>query len=181
LGFQGRQFHQDIGLSQEGKHSIHTGKKIDIYLKVDISKSFDQVSWLYIKLLLIQLGIVHSFVSWVLKCINTTSFSLLINGSTSRCFTVERVIQQGFPLSSLLFILVVEILKNLVHQASSLGQLKGILIGSNFTLTHLLFASDILIFCEGYPHHVGNLNLMLQTFCKETKMTKKLEKSTLIS
>jgi hypothetical protein len=48
FGFlQGRQIHQEIGISQEGLHSIHTQKQRAITYKVDLSKAFDKVSWLY--------------------------------------------------------------------------------------------------------------------------------------
>jgi hypothetical protein len=100
FGFlKGRQIHEAIGLAQEGLHSIHTKRQKAVSLKVDLSKAFDNVSWLYLRLLLIHLGFFHSFVTWVLNCISTTSFAVLINGSASTFFKPERGLHQGCLLS----------------------------------------------------------------------------------
>jgi hypothetical protein len=50
------QIHEEINLAQEDLHSIHIGKKKAITFKVELSKAFNRFSWIYIKLLLIQLG-----------------------------------------------------------------------------------------------------------------------------
>jgi hypothetical protein len=41
---RGRQIHQDIGIAQEGLHSIHSRRKKAITYKVDLAKDFDHVS-----------------------------------------------------------------------------------------------------------------------------------------
>jgi hypothetical protein len=58
---QGRKIHEAIDLAQEGLHSIHRRKQKAVTLKVDLSKGFDKVSWLYIRLLLIQVGFQAQF------------------------------------------------------------------------------------------------------------------------
>jgi hypothetical protein len=103
---------------------------------VDLSKAFDMVSWLYIRLLLIHLGFAHSFVTWILNCINYTSFTMLINGSTSPFFKAEHGIRQGYPLSPLLFLLVAESLNRMIHNVVSNAHIKGIHINANFSLSH---------------------------------------------
>jgi hypothetical protein len=182
FGFlKGRQIHQAIGISQEGLHSIHTQKQKAITYKVDLSKSFDKVSWLYIRLLLIHLGFNHPFVTWTMNCISSTSFSLLINGSATKFFRVERGLHQGCPLSPLLFLMVEECLSRIIHSEATSTKIKGIKINSSFSLTHLLFVDDILLFCEGNISYISTLKEILHTFCISTGMQINMEKSSLIS
>ena len=59
-------------------------------LKIDLAKAFDKVRWLYIRLLLTHLGFDIAFIRWVMSCITTVSFSVLINGAASPFFHAER-------------------------------------------------------------------------------------------
>ena len=53
---ENKQIHEAIGVAQEGMHSIKLKKTKGAILKIDISKYFDSVSWLYLRLLLTHLG-----------------------------------------------------------------------------------------------------------------------------
>ena len=86
-----------------------------LILKIDLSKAFDKVSWLYIKIILIHLGFPPTFIRWIMCCITYVSFSVLINGSASHFFHAERGLRQGCPLSPLLFMLVMEGLSRLIY------------------------------------------------------------------
>ena len=100
-------------------------------------------------MLLTHLGFDYSFIKWIINCITTTSFVVLINGSNSPFFGAERRIQHGFPLSPLLFLLVAEGLSRVIAHEKIEGALKGMDISHNLRLTHLLFVDDILISCDG--------------------------------
>ena len=62
---ENRQIHEAIGVSQEGMHSIKLKKTKGAILKIDLSKYFDRVSWLYLRLLLTHLGFNYSFIKWI--------------------------------------------------------------------------------------------------------------------
>jgi hypothetical protein len=70
----------------EGIHSMKMKKIKGVVLKIDLSKAYDRVNWLYIRLLLTHLGFEVDFIRWVMCCISTASFVVLINGSTSPFF-----------------------------------------------------------------------------------------------
>lgn len=56
-----RQIHDAVSLAQEGFHSIKTLKIPSIALKIDLSKAYDKVCWIFIRLALIQMGMnLHS-------------------------------------------------------------------------------------------------------------------------
>ena len=77
-------------------------------LKVYLSKEYSKFSWLYLRLILIQIVFSHTFEIWVMSCVHTISFVVLINGSTSELFITRKGIRQGYSLAPLLFLLVVE-------------------------------------------------------------------------
>ena len=57
FGFlEGRQIHEAIGVAQEGLHSLKTRNIKGAILKIDLFKSYDKVSWIYLRLLLTHLG-----------------------------------------------------------------------------------------------------------------------------
>jgi hypothetical protein len=57
FGFlEGRQIHEAIGVAQEALHSIKNQKLKGVVLKIDLSKSYDIVCCLYLRMLLTYLG-----------------------------------------------------------------------------------------------------------------------------
>lgn len=76
-----RQIHEAISSTQEVLHSIQSKKIKGMILKVDLSKSFDNVRWLYLRMLLTHLGFPVGFIKWIMCCITNISFSALINGA----------------------------------------------------------------------------------------------------
>jgi hypothetical protein len=128
FGFlEGRQIHEAIGVAQEGLHSLRTTKAKGTILKIDLSKAFDRVSWSYIRLLLTHLGFEVPFIKWIMVCISSVSFAVLINGAASPFFTSEKGLCQGFPLSPLLFLLVAEGLRRAIENAVSSRDFHGII------------------------------------------------------
>jgi len=140
-------------------------------IKIDLSKAYDRVSWLYIRMLLTHMGFELPFINWIMSCISIVSFAVLINGATSSFFLVERGLRQGCPLSPLLFLLMVEGLSGAIGEAKSRGDFKGISISSTLRpITHFLFVDDILVFCSGRRGDGEKLSTILDLFGRATGM-----------
>jgi hypothetical protein len=76
---------------------------------------------------------------------------------------------------------VVECLSRIIHSEATTTKIKGIRININFSLTHLLFVDDILIFCEGNISYISTLKEILNTFFLAMGMKINKEKSSLFS
>jgi hypothetical protein len=147
FGFlEGRQIHEAIGVAQETLHSIKTKKLKGAVIKIDLSKAYDRVSWVYLRLLLTHLGFENPFINWVMGCLTTASFAVLINGAASPFFRAGRGLRQGCPLSPLLFLLVAKGLSRAIQEAKNIGSFQGIHISGGLNITHLLFVDDVLNF-----------------------------------
>ena len=94
-------------------------------------------------------------------------------------FLSERGLRKGFPLSPLLFLLVVEGLSRAILDAKRRGQFEGIKIDTHLNITHLVFVDDILLFCSGSIQEAENISAILQIFCKATGMMLSEHKSTI--
>lgn len=171
--------HEAIGLAQEAIHSIWSKHLKSIILKIYLSKAFDRVSWLYIKMILIHLGFPYPYISWIMACITNPSFSILINGSASPFFHSERGLRQGCPLSPLLFLLVMEGLSRLIASAEQSGDIRGLRITDIFFLTHLLFVDDVLILLNGSIRDSRAFSKILLLFSSATGMLPNQTKSSI--
>ena len=112
-----------------------------VVVKVGLSKAFDWVSWFYVKILLTYLGFSYDFIRWIMDCLSSVSFVVLINGSDSHFFSAERKLHQGCPLSPLLFLLVAEGLSRFILAAKDDGSFKGTPISEVLYITHFLLSS----------------------------------------
>jgi len=155
FGFlNGRQIHEAIGVAQEVLHSVKQKNKKGAVIKIDLSKAYDRINWIYIHLLLTHLGFKVDFISWIMGCITNVSYAILINGATTPFFKGQRGLRQGCPLSPLLFLLVAEGLSQLIQKAKREGKVKGIEAAVNMNISHLLFVDDILVFTNGASNEI---------------------------
>ena len=110
-------------------------------------KFYDRVNWTPLRLILLHVGLTLDTVNWILGCVRSTNFVVLINSTPSDSFNVIHGLRHGFPLSPLLFLLIVEDLILLIENAKRLQLVLGIFISSTISLTHLFLVDDVVLFC----------------------------------
>ncbi|XP_058757958.1 uncharacterized protein LOC131631194 [Vicia villosa] len=67
------------------------------------------------------MGFGSNWLRWMEGTIFSSDMSVLINGSITKDFKVEKGLRQGDPLSPFLFVLVTEVLTDLMNKAISIG------------------------------------------------------------
>nr|GEY87991.1 reverse transcriptase domain, reverse transcriptase zinc-binding domain protein [Tanacetum cinerariifolium]GEZ40503.1 reverse transcriptase domain, reverse transcriptase zinc-binding domain protein [Tanacetum cinerariifolium] len=102
---------------------------------------------------------------WIKNCLKASSLSILVNGSPTDEFGLERGVRQGDPISLFLFILAVEGLNALVSKAVEKSIFKGVLVGDDrIEVSHLQYADDAIFFGEWSKENARTLMCILKCF-----------------
>ena len=133
-----------------------SGKDGYMVVKRDMSKAYNRVEWIFIEKVIRSLGFHERWVDWILRCITTVSYSVLINGKSYGCITLSKGLRQGDPLLSHHFLLCTEAFSAMIMEANNNQGLNGISIyrGSP-KITHLFFTNDSLLFCKAREPNIG--------------------------
>ena len=118
-------------------------------MKIDFKKAFDSIQWQFLRDLLLSLRFPSSFVHLVMQCVETTSFSVVINGNLYGFFPGKSGIRQGDPLSPYLFITCMEYFSRLLSKASQHSAFKFHPQCEPLGINHLAFADDVLLLARG--------------------------------
>ena len=123
-----------------------------VLCKLDIEKAYDHVNWNFLLYMLRRCGFSEKWRKWIFTFISTAHFSILVNGSAHGFFPNSKGLRQGDPLSSLLFLLIMEALSRMLKRAVDMGYISSFMVGKHngieLMISHLLFADDTLILCE---------------------------------
>ncbi|GJU12166.1 cysteine-rich receptor-like protein kinase, partial [Tanacetum coccineum] len=120
---------------------LKKNKKKAFLLKIDFEKAYDSVNWNCIRQILIQMGFGVKWCKWIETCQKSALISVLVNGSPTVEFKMERGVRQGDPLSPFLYLIAAEGLNVTLREAVS----KGFYIETHSHLANtLLQTSDIL-------------------------------------
>jgi hypothetical protein len=146
LGFlKGRRIQDAIGAAHECIHSIKQKNQKALILKLDLKKAFDCIDWEFLRLILHAVGFGDKFISWILACVTSANFVVLINGEATSFFKSERGLRQGCPLSPYLFILIMEGLSLLLTHSYLAHHISGIKVSKFIHVFLLMFVDDVLI------------------------------------
>ncbi|KAL6557468.1 hypothetical protein OROMI_017818 [Orobanche minor] len=102
---------------------------------------------------------------WMLECVSSASANVLINGSPSGEFKLERGLRQGDPLSPFLFLIVAEGLSLLVTKAVEEGLLEAASIGNDqVPVANLQYADDTIFMVSDNPGNAWAIKCLLKNF-----------------
>jgi hypothetical protein len=146
------------------KHHMH-GRKGSMALKLDMSKAYDRVEWQFLLAIMHQMRFHQRVINLIAECLQTVSYSILINGEPQGFFRPFRGLRQGDPLSPYLFLLCTEGLHGLLKSAALSGAIHGVSISrTNPKLSHIFFADDSLLFCRANVHECQRVLDMLHIY-----------------
>lgn len=146
-------------------HYLHhktSGKDSFITIKLDMSKAFNRVEWNFIKSVMERLGFSLRWISLIMQCITSISYSVIINRETDGNIIPTRGLRQGDPLSPNLFLLCAEGLSSLIQEAARNQLINRLSICTGYPkITYLFFVDDSILFCKAASSECQELKKIL--------------------
>ncbi|GJX60012.1 putative reverse transcriptase domain, reverse transcriptase zinc-binding domain protein [Tanacetum coccineum] len=145
--------------------------------KIDIQKAYDTVDWRFLANILKCFGFHPTMIKWIMACIESSSFSISLNGDIHGFFKGKRGLRQGDPLSPYLFTLVMEVLTLIIrvrlsqtfHYHNHCEELQ---------LVNVCIADDLFIFARGDVESAHVIMESLDEFKSTSGLVPSLLKST---
>ncbi|XP_058754109.1 uncharacterized protein LOC131627286 [Vicia villosa] len=101
---------------------------------------------------------------WLEESVFKSYMSILVNGSPTKDFLVQKGLRQGDPLSSFLFVLAMEGLTSLVRKSVELGDFKPFKFGEGEVVDILQFTDDTILLREPSIDNLWCLKVVLRGF-----------------
>ena len=150
------------GIKQRTKGKQHLAA-----LKIDMLKAYDKVDWAFLEWLLTQMRFSTVCRHWIMQCVTTVSYSILVNGEPTSRFKPSCGLRQGDPLSSYLFILVMDILSRMLTKGTDDKIFQEIKLSrTGPSVSHLFFADDSLVFFKATPATCEGVKNILAKFSR---------------
>nr|GEX48344.1 RNA-directed DNA polymerase, eukaryota [Tanacetum cinerariifolium] len=149
--------------------------------KVDFQKAFDSVRWDHLDDILGKFGFEIKWREWIRGCLQSSKASILVNGSPTDEFSFHRGLRQGDPLSSFLFILVMESLHVSFQRLIDRGMFDPIFLGkeNRVPISHLFYADDAMFIGKWSRSNVNVLMMMLHCFSLASGLKVNVHKSSI--
>jgi hypothetical protein len=155
-----------ILVANEAMDEARRLKKEMLLFKVDFEKAYDSVDLKYLDAVMQKMNFSTLWRKWMSECVGTATASVLVNGSPTEEFCIERGLRQGDPLSSFLFLLAAEGFNVLMSSLKEEGLFHGYRVGrdNDLCLSHLQFADDTLIIGNKSWLNVRSMRVVLLIF-----------------
>jgi retron-type reverse transcriptase len=154
-------------------------KKKTIVLKLDFPKAFDTVSWDSLLTILQVRGFDTKWIRWMQMLTTTAKTAILLNGNPGPWIPIKRGLRQGDPLSPLLFIIMVDVLQQIIKKFSCEGLLKHPVVPDQ-PCPVIQYADDTLILIQGDNNQARLLKEILEAFSTSTGLAINYTKSTFV-
>jgi hypothetical protein len=163
-----RSIHDSFMYVQEVIKASHKKKITALFIKLDISKTFDTVSWPYLLSIMEFLGFEIKWRNWISALWCATSSSFLLNGKPG--------VRQGDPLSAMLFLMDMEPLHLLFKKAQDCGLL-GQLSPACDVCRISLYADDATMFIRPAKTDLQTSDCILKIFAQASGLHVNLSKT----
>lgn len=150
-----------------------------IALTLDFRKAFDSIERTALERILDEKKIPLKWRQWIQNILTTSQTAVLLNGSPGKWITCKKDLRQGDPLSPYLFILVADVLQQLITSSAAGGVFEHPI--SPGAPSHVLqYADDTLVILKAEEGQLLALKETLQSFSSATGLHINFEKSTFL-
>lgn len=138
--------HHNLLLVSEMLHQAQACEEEHILLKLDVCKGFDRLEWSFVLASVEKAGLARTLSPFLKAGFNSASLVILLNGRLIEAFKLSRFVQQGCPLSPLVFILAFDILCLMINDEVKRRALARVEFpGSRVHNVQSIFANDVAL------------------------------------
>jgi len=105
---EGRRLLDNVLVANETIEEVKRKKKECVFFKVDYEKAYDSVRWEFLFYMLGRMGFCVKWIEWIKNFLESSSISVLVNGSPTTEFNPKNGLRQEDPLAPFLFLFVTE-------------------------------------------------------------------------
>uniref|UniRef100_A0A8I6X1C4 Reverse transcriptase domain-containing protein n=1 Tax=Hordeum vulgare subsp. vulgare TaxID=112509 RepID=A0A8I6X1C4_HORVV len=159
----GRSLHDNFMLVRQSLRMLHHLGAPCIMLKLDLTRAFDSISWPFLFEMMRQYGFGDRFREWIAILLSSSSTRVMLNGVPGPSIWHRRGLRQGDSTSPQLFVLAVDALGRLMHQALQTG-IPRRLHPRRTVPAVSLYADDVMLFCHAEMDEVLAMKGILGIF-----------------
>lgn len=119
---------------------------------------------LFVLEVLRRYGFSEDWCTWIHSILQSARISVLLNFRPEGFFKINRGLRQGDTLSSLIFVLIEDVLSRNISKLFKEKKMSPMVTRNGISPTHLFFVDDIMIFCKGNMKSVTNLVKLLDDY-----------------
>ncbi|KAK5786023.1 hypothetical protein PVK06_040648 [Gossypium arboreum] len=164
----GRMIHDNVLIAHELLHYLQSSKNgpnKGLVVKLDMSKAYDRVEWIFIENVMKKIGFADKWIAKIMECVRSVTYTVKCNNILSDIFVPERGLRQGDPLSPYLFLFCMEAFSRMLIHAQENNTLRGIRASREGPrINHLFFVDDALLFVRNKRSDIECLVNMLDIF-----------------
>src|SRR5574341_401161 len=131
-------------------------------ISIDAEKAFDKIQHPFMIKTLQKAGIEGTYLNIIKATYDKRTANIILNGETLKAFPLKSGTRQGWPLSPLLFNIVLEVLATEIRAEK---EIKGIQIGKE-AVKLSLFADDMILYMENPKHSTRKLLELINDYSK---------------
>lgn len=133
-------------------------------MKLDFLKAYDRLNWNFLQSVLAAFGFSDVWIDLIMRTMKGCHFSVLVNGLSHGFFAFEHGLRQGDPLSPALFILASEYFTKGLSKLFSDNPSLSYLTNYSMSISHLAYADDCIVFCNGQKQGLILINTFLKHY-----------------
>nr|GFA54722.1 RNA-directed DNA polymerase, eukaryota, reverse transcriptase zinc-binding domain protein [Tanacetum cinerariifolium] len=152
-------------------------KKQSLIFKVDFEKAYDSIRWDFLDDILKKFGFGKKWCKWIQSCLRSSRGSIIINGSPTKEFQFFKGLKQGDPLSTFLFILIMESLHLSFQRVVDASIFEGIKLSLSLSISHMFYADDAAFVVQWCDGNITTLVYVLECFYRASGLRINMSKS----
>ncbi|KAL6225406.1 hypothetical protein ACLB2K_004256 [Fragaria x ananassa] len=130
-----------------------------------MAKAYDRVEWGFLAKVMEKMGFRERWISLMIDCISTVSYSVNCNGEPKGFIYPQRGLRQGDPPSPCLFLICAKGLSALLQKEEETGGIHGVKVADGAPpINNLFFADDSLIFGDAKMSECKRLKEILSIY-----------------